>query len=66
MKNERAKTQRTEAARRMLIRLEAPRRASGASADFDWDIFKREMIAEEDAALDAKLDSWRAQSGGAR
>ncbi|HLH50263.1 MAG TPA: type II toxin-antitoxin system prevent-host-death family antitoxin [Roseiarcus sp.] len=46
------------AAARMKARLaEAARREPAAK--IDWDEFKKEMTEEEDAALDAKLDSWR-------
>ncbi len=46
------------AAARMLARLDDAER-DGQTAKIDWDEFKREMIEEEEAELDAKLNSWR-------
>jgi prevent-host-death family protein len=46
------------AAERMIARLDKAER-EGQTVKINWDEFKREMIEEEDAELDAKLDSWR-------
>lgn len=46
------------AAARMLARLDDAER-DGPTEKINWDEFKRELIEEEDAELDARLDSWR-------
>ena len=46
------------AAARINARLAEAER-EGPVAKVEWDEFKREMIEEEDAELDARFDSWR-------
>jgi prevent-host-death family protein len=46
------------AAARIRARL-AEAESQGPIAKIDWDEFKKEMEDEEDAELDARIDSWR-------